>query len=672
MNCFMGTVELLLCLPGIGLLAHRLLQPARQQIPVYLHYAAVPLAMAAVMYCEGILLGTFALLRPTPTVLLNLGLWLLLRRESAPLLTTLRQMQHDLQEGFASQPLLVAPILLPLLLALAAPLQDGDSLIYHLPNLYYFIQSGSTATFNPDYMYDATTATAYYPRGMEVMGALFWQFVPFATPLILFKYFLFLSFYFLAAQITKRLRLAAKLFVLLSVCFVVQNDLDSLKNDLLLALAVSYATIWVTERRAALPSAAGSELPFAIVVILCLALKTSGLFYAVPLILLWLVTSHNLSRGARSLLLSGILLVGGYFYWITWAQQGTPLYPFSLSVFGWHIFPGQPANLWHTTLTGNLDAGIFQLFLRGLLRQIGPLGCIVLGVAGAGLLRIIRRVRPLPKIDLFLLLYFSAVFLITPYSDTNTAQPHTQLFSGHSVRMALPVLLFLLLLIARQTSKGLDFASLRLNPALTDLLFPLLLLLNWLWYDFVCLVIKPENAFISHTFMLGSFDNLRLGLALLLLILMVVWICRQRYVFATVCLLVTACVVNVLQAPQNIGYLMRFKQINQPNAGAFFALQNLIQPHQRVILCCGATGSYYTGCMNQFLLPRVKSLKFMDPANAFNDADCVIACALDEEHDRNLGRKYQPSWKYLPTPFNPPAYICTWSNACYMVFARRN
>ncbi len=558
-------------------------------------------------------------------------------------------------------------ILYAMLTALMCPGVGGDSQVYHLPSISYMIKTGSTAGFMPDFVYRPASITTYYMRGFEAVCALFYSLPGAKIWIALFKWFLFSGLYFIFFNESKNRAVAASFVVFCLSMQFVRDDLGNLKNDLALAVPLVYAASVLIQKT---PSPAGLwTVPVACA--LALSTKSSALFYMAPLLLLWL-WSYRRQFWLQLLCVAGIVLPFGlYFYWVNWIQLGNPLFPFEVTLGGWTLFPGRAGNFNQTSIVFNADATLPLMFLRGLLRASGPAGALALGSLPVLIPAVIkcREISTRWK-GLALLVFWVAGFLITPFSDRNGAEVHNQLYSGHTIRFALPAVLLMLLLFSERIASWIGTSSSRAQGLIW--ITAAASLINFFWYDATCLLAKPENALASFAPIAQTFDLRILGLwAVASCVVCAVVIFLKRPWLAGV-LVAGAVGVQQIGYPHNLMYSMRFKQIGQTSGVFDFLKSKEVGRWTSVAVYSADEASFFLACVNDYLLPRTERMHYVESLPDLDGEDWLIVCAKDDFVLNNAaqGRKYTVSWEFFDTTAVPPGYKNVYSDGMYQVYAK--
>jgi hypothetical protein len=601
-------------------------------------------------------------------------------------------------------------ILFSLVTILLSPGVGGDSQVYHLPNIANILKSGSLADFQPEHLYRAEAITSYYPRGFEAACALFYA-MPFPrTFIILFKCLLFSGLWFVFRKESGSRLVATGLFVLLLSMEFVRGDLGNLKNDLVMAIPLVYAAWAVCSRTP--PKQGLWSIPVACA--LTLSIKASALLYSAPVLLMWLWVYRRQWVKQLIVVLGVLLPFGLLFYWINWVQLGNPIYPFEVKLGECVLFPGRSGGLFHTTILANLDATSLLLFARGLLRSAGPGGVLGLLVAGfwalgTGYWALIscfqdrksavgcqRRSSELLSSDLcpphsvvrtLLLMLWLFTFLITPFSDNNGAV-HNLLYSGNTIRLAFPAILFAFLIITYPLAEWIGSSARKEKWFVRGI--AVAALINLFWYDAVCLFAKPENALVALAPVARSFDNRVLaGWALGLGVACAAAVCLRRRWLA-VGLVAAAICLQQAGYPQGLTYSMRFKQLGQMSEVFNFLDIQDFDSTDTVAIHSADESSFFLACVNEYLLVRTGRMFYAEalgdleglteesptskPSNiqhlTSHTPNWLIVCAKDafELGDRVRGRQYRISWDFLAETKIPAGYREVFSDEFYRIY----
>lgn len=660
----MTLILYLVALAGVNLLAswivsraHGLEEPPEDQ-------AEFILALSFAIYAVVLATGTLGLFSPRGLAVAGLALLVLCRGEWGPLVVRWRALGKELAAACAAFPPLVVVVVFALAVQLASPLDGGDSLQYHLPNIWLLVKSGSTITYAPDSLFDPATMTAYYSKGMEAMNAFFYQFPLARITSVAFKWLLLAAFYLLVARTSRSRRTATVLVAFLLSTEVGLGDLGSLKNDLPLAIFVVMATTAVLER-----AAKRSAVFVAIALALALAMKANALLYVAPLGLLWLWRAGRRPVAVLALTAFVVVPFGLYFYAVNTWRLGSPIHPFGLSVAGHVILPGAASDAAGTSLLANLDAAMPVYLLRGALRQLGPVGLAGLAVALGVIARAVVT-RRVAGIELALLGLWVLAYAATPFSDRNLPQPHSQLYSGHTLRMALPAILYAMVLAARALAPWVEH---RLTPRSTwAVAAGLLMVANLVWYDIVSLWLKPANAFAGLASAVGSFDNRVLACVLvggMALLAAVAWT-RFRTAVA-VLVLAVAVIVQVRRGPESLAQTWRFKQLGETTA-ALSVLSGAPFAGRAVAVCSPRSASYFVGCANGVLMRDGMDVHFVSSPEQAVGCDALVVCASDEQSIGDLvgGRTYRASLEFFNPARVPADFREVFADRFYRIYLR--
>lgn len=630
-------------------------------------HAGYLLALAFSIYGLMVVPGLARAIAPAPVGILSLVIVVMLRGDLPA--TRLRWLAIGSELGSACRafPPFLPLALVPLFLALVAPIHGGDSLAYHLPNAWLFLEDGGLG--HPvEAQFDPSATTTFYLRGMEAIDAFFHMFPLTRTTLALFKALLLSSLYFSLRHAGGDRLVSAALTAFFISLDMVSQDVGSRMNDLMMALLISHATVLLAGGRGG-PRA---NWTLAACLALALAVKPNALFYAGALGLMWIVRERGAWRGMIAPVLCLLLPFGLCFHVVNILETGSPFPPYRFAVFGLELFPGRPMDLHTTTILSNLDAQTPVFFLRGLIRAIGPAGLLQMGL-GLGLL--CWRILPFPRrrdwpgiriAELLFLALWGLGYVITPFSDRNTPVVHVQLYSGHTIRMFLPGLFFFATLVARLLPVMLEGRP-RLRRAWI-VFMAAMTTANLLWYDVTCMWLKPANAFATLAAATGVFDNTRLAVLMLVLMAATVVLSRVLPRLAAPILIIIAAACYHIAWPESLGRTMRFKQIGGTSA-VFSFLDRVCGPRARVNVTSESSSSYFVACLNDFLLRGDRRVRFVERADQAREADYFIICAVDrEQRDEFLrGRNYEATFDGFDTP--PPGAREIYRDAFYRVYA---
>lgn len=247
---------------------------------------------------------------------------------------------------------------------------DFDTLMYHLPLMDHWLQSGSL--YVPNCLHWSN------PGGNEIIGL--WMAAPFSgdflAPLVNFPAALLLGLGAVELGATVGLsRPLAHLAGLASVGnFVVLKQLADAEND------VAAAALFIASLTFALRYVDGRRSPDLILCSISLGLLAGIKYYALGYAMLSygiLVTAVATTRGARAgggtavVGLMGALSFGGYWYVRNAWVSGSPFYPMGTSpnndVLG-EVYPG----IWGTTFLGNGHPDLLPLAVQAVWNMAGP------------------------------------------------------------------------------------------------------------------------------------------------------------------------------------------------------------------------------------------------------------------------------------------------------------
>lgn len=132
--------------------------------------AMLPIILAFFLLIGSILFGSIGLIGVfLPVVICGAGLFLLYWQRkvcSAYVKASSAGLGYNRAYGWI--------VLYSVVLALLSPGIGGDSEVYHLPNISYFLK-GSTLGFDPLLIYRPEAITSYYQRGFEAICSVFFQ-----------------------------------------------------------------------------------------------------------------------------------------------------------------------------------------------------------------------------------------------------------------------------------------------------------------------------------------------------------------------------------------------------------------------------------------------------------------------------------------------------------------
>jgi len=319
------------------------------------------------------------------------------------------------------------------------PINEWDSLAYHLPTLAGWYQTGHFARLEPH-----TSLTSAYPCGWEVLAALF--LIPFhedflvAVPNLMAWVLLGLSVYCISRQLgaTTTAGLAGAALTMTIPC--VAESVNSIHVDIGLGagfLAGLYFAILYRESRSR--KWLGLALAATGMVI---GVKTSGLLYGALLLAMLLATGlrrgagrPRVPEGERSpawpIVVAGmcyLLFAGGLWYVRNWIELGNPLAPVAISLGRALRLPGsiQHHELREATLLRMLyqpSPSYWRAFFAEAPGWLGPSFAAVALMALSGLLAFLvpRKTvahRTLPA-ALALAAAALVLHLVTPFSGSH-------------------------------------------------------------------------------------------------------------------------------------------------------------------------------------------------------------------------------------------------------------
>ncbi len=659
-----------LVFPAAALLASKLQHMEDRALRPDLRYAGFIILFVAVLYAAAVVLGTLSGLSLLYVALASAMGILLLRREWVHLSTRSAAVMKELGRAITQFPPLLFALLLFVLFHVGSPMQAGDSLVYHLPNVWNMVETASTLALSADQLYDPNAVTAFYPRGMETLYALFYLFPLPTMTIVLFKLLFFATLYFLIKSTSHSRLIAAIISALLLSTSVVWHDLSSLKNDLPLALALTYATTVLVVRR-------GRRLPFisfTAAIVLAISMKANAVFYLACLCPLWFAQEYRHPRRFM-LCIAAVTLFGGFFYWVNIAQFGTPFPPYGVHVLGVDLFKGESNPLWQTTLIANIDPQLPRLFLRGLVLRLGPAGALLLLATmalalyhGMRAMAQDRELRIRKTEYLYFLLYIVG-YILTPFSDRNGPEVHGQLVSGHTIRMLLPFMLIFAVVASR-----LFASALRGRRSWLPLLHwgtTAIICIDLFVYDLITLLSKPTNAFAGLAPLCRTFDNQTLGIALVAVIIVCFALSRLRKPLSVPIVLVTASFIFISGYPSSVSYTMRFKQIGR-TTDAFEVIQNNASPRAKVAVLGEKATSHFVGCMNDVLMKESRKVRFVTNTDRIQEFDMFVVCASDriESLSNTQGRRYDVTMTWRDHHKIPDPFRLVYKDDFYVIYAK--
>lgn len=459
------------------------------------------------IYAEVIIAGTFGLLHPLPLTLFN-GAVLLAAVCFRPalfprLFSDLRAMISEQFLPMKGRALKAYLWLIVLLLGLyiVKPIDEGDSLIYHLPNAMYFVNTHSTSSFIGEWMHSEGSPAAYFTRGMEAIYSFFFLFSSSTIPVLLLKFLLLFLVFFCLLDYGGGKRTAALLCLILFSSYLFRSDLESLKNDLMIGALLLYLFVSISKYREKI----GALLcPILFSLALIAAVKSNGFIYVLPIAAL---TAFLLpAKKVRFLAVAAPILLGlgFYFFLLNIRHFGSPLYPYQVSLFGRTIFSGETSS-W-TLLVFSAGPALIPPLARGLIRVSNPLMVLALPAAFIFLLISVFRPKtsrrnPDTAVTLFFVVLSALFFLLHPLFGERE-QWHHHLYFGGVLRYAFGLILIGAALFARAFRRaGRAESRMAFGATLT------LCLMNLVWYHLAAYRLKPEVAFSDYAAVFQSFDN---------------------------------------------------------------------------------------------------------------------------------------------------------------------
>lgn len=626
----------------------------------------LPVFLFFLLFVIAVSLGTLGAFSRFPVVFVLIAMvWCLGR---AGLFQRLKQYAVVLDGLMEGHSFLKFALLFSVVVILLNPSVGGDSQAYHLPSISYMLHSHSTATFDPDFLYHSSAITTWYPRGFEAVSALFYQLPAGRVWIALFKLFLFSGFYLLLLQECSNRTAASAIFVLLCSMLMVQNDLAGLKNDIAMAIPLVYASAVVRMPR----KFPGGVWTVPMACVLAFAIKASSLLYALPILLLW-AWEYRHSFWRQTGCVVGLLIPFGlYFYWVNWIQTGNPLFPFEVALGDWVLFEGRPNHLFDTTIFANVDLNLPILFIRGLLRVVGPGGILAFGLAILFLCVGFFRQKIGWKSALIFVIW-AVAYPATPFSDHNGSDVHNLIYSGNNVRLAFPAILFLFSVVARPFATWMEQSKKRVQ--LVVWFAGGASLLNLFWYDAVCFAIKPKNVLAWLAPCVRSFSPSVLIICFFVLVLFCVAIVRSKQRRWMGLAVVSALLIQQAVYPESLTHSVRFKQIGQ-TSDLFHFLHSDVWDGVRSDLCVAIhsadESSFFLCCVNDYLLPRTKQMFYVESVKELREADCLIVCAKDSFCiDGQLqGHRYRLSWDFFDENNVPSTYEKVYCDDFYRVYLK--
>lgn len=536
----------------------------KQRFSYFLYLATFIVTFFFLIYAQVIITGTFSLFNIFSLTLLNgLALFIIGLRRPA-IFSELRNVLRSIiseqfrQNGDWAPRAYLWLIVLLVGLYIVKPMNEGDSLGYHLPNTMYFMNSHSTSTFEQDYLMKESALATYFTRGMEAIYAFFFLFVFSTIPILLLKLLLFFLIYFCLLDYSqnRRATLLTCLFLFSTYCF--KFDLSSLKNDLIIGALIVYIFVLFYKYH---KNMINTLYPIIISLALIGTIKSNGFLLVFPIFVFFVFL---LKKGVKKLLVTSLLILlpfGLYFYILNTVRLGSPLYPFSVSLGRLKLFPGQPA-CW-TFLIPNLKASLIIPFFRGLIRATNPLIIFILPWSAVMVSKFFFKLPPRSRIReitipaFFLMLTF--LFVIAhPLLGTEKQWPE-HFYSGFTIRYGFSFILIWAALFSRALN---TINSLRESRVVVGGTI-LLCLVNLLWYHLFACILKPGVAFDEYAPVFQIFNNnlLLLLTALLYLIIMLMVISRYRK-FLIILFLLFCIAFTSATFPHQIGYSGYYKALN--------------------------------------------------------------------------------------------------------------
>ncbi len=265
-------------------------------------------------------------------------------------------------------------------------------------------------------------------------------------------------------------------------------------------------------------------------------------------------------------------------------------------------------------------------------------------------------------------------FLITPFSDRNSAVPHNLLYSGGTIRLAFPAIFLLFWAIARPLSEWVGQSEKRKGWLLAGA--ALAALVNLFWYDTLCCFMKPENALAWVAPVVKSFNNWVLaGWVLAIAALCAAGIASKRK-WSWAVLVIGAIAVQQLGYPESLGYTMRFKQIGQSSRVFEYLKEQGFTRHDTVAIHSADESSFFLASVNDYLLPRAGRVVYVDDSSSniqrptSNNPNWIVLCAKDifEIDDPVRGRSYRVFWEFLEQQVVPEGYTEVFSDPFFRLY----
>jgi len=599
-----------------------------------------------IAYIESaVLLGPLGLFSAKMLFILNgLPAWFFRARLSAFIADCVRGLRDRPFTAF--ERCLLIPFIFVLLTGLGTPVGTCD-LYYHLPSTMYFVLSGSTATFDPQWLYAPSLYTNFYARGFEVLQAIACLFSLPRVSLLALKCLLMAALFCCLYGQTYSRRMALCLTAAFAGTGLVSDDMLNMKNDLFIGLMLYYPVAMLLSCR---PLKVHFIIPCA-ALSLAVAAKATTL-PVVPLVAVaWCAASWRSLR-LSAILCGGLVVVCGlYFYGVNCFRFGNPVWPFPLSAFGHMVCDGPARSVAGTTVLANWDLQTIPLFLRGLLKNTGPLHMVLFaGLAGIIAVRLIPSFNKqgwVPLLGAMLLGAHAAVFCVTPFADNNTGVAHSQLFSGHTLRFLMAAF-FLMAGCAGQLLTEMQAPKLQrcvevlcLSAALSGLF----------WYDATSWIAKPENAFARMAPLAMSFDNTVLAAATLSMLALATVIAAMRRGYVLFIIAAFASVIwGAVQSPQQYGYAMLFKQMGKPEITAPVEQENNRALLPSAFVETDYPGSPMSNALMGYFYSQARAVHYADYGKAPAGNAVFRLAGLHQTKEGMKGWYFEPDRRPLHLP----------------------
>jgi len=331
--------------------------------------------------------------------------------------------------------------------SLLTPPYEGDSLGNRLPKVIDWLQGHSLAyQESPQWL---------YPGNAELISL--WLIIPFHNDLLVnlqnfpLLFLALLSIYSLCRKIGVGEKWACYGALLFFSAPIARAELGTATNYLaistLFLVSLNYIFSYQEYKKMA------SVLLLSISLGLLLGIKQSGIAYTFVLLLIYLFANRvKIKSMGRDLLiiLSGMLIFGGYWHIRNYFLVQNPVAPAEIRVFGKEMFRGPFGFEWlmKTSLIyhGNyLETS--RLLLKGLLKWGGIVGIlsfpVIIGTSGIAIYKAFQKERDWVNELLLLCLTPLAtlyIFLITPFVVENVPGTLNRLKDGWSLRLGMPFL----------------------------------------------------------------------------------------------------------------------------------------------------------------------------------------------------------------------------------------